>query len=154
MGRASNVGYVKPLKADGSSPTEKGRGNFTLEAATTYYFPLGGADASVISAHLAWPGSSIILTSVTVEDCNAPHSDVTDYSSTLGHWIDEDPTTAFVGVVGTNVTQTNGVVAATGDAGGGGCLFHVADSGARRTRLKVVVGATGGDVFCAVHGKE
>ena len=154
MGRASNSNYITPLKSDGTSPDRAGDGKFTLAAATTYYFPLGGADASVVSGHVAWTGSAIIITSITVEDCNFPHLDVTDYSANVGEWIDEDPTTAFVGVVGTGVSASNGIVAATGDAAGGGCMFHVADTGARRTRLKMVVGATGGTVRVAAGGKE
>lgn len=145
-------GYVVPIKSDGTEAVGAGRGLFTLTAGATYYLPLGGADASIISAHLAWTGSALVITSATVEDCNMPHGDVLDYTDEVGEWIDENPTTAFVGVDGTGVSQTNGVVAATGDAGGGGCLFHVT-SGARRTRIKVVVGATGGTIRCGVHGK-
>lgn len=158
MGRANNGIFSTPFKSDGTTPTKKGFGTFTLEALATYYFPIPCADASVISAHLGWPGSALVITSATVEDCNLPEGStsggVTAYDATVGNWIDEDPTTAFVGVSGTNVTQSNGVVAASGDASGGGAMFHIADSGARRTRIKVVVGATGGDIFCACHGKE
>lgn len=162
MGRATLGGFSTPFKSDGSVPDQKGLGTFTLLAGTTYYFPISCANASVVGVHLGWPGSPIIITSATVEDSNLPPLEVhgssttgiSDYDATVGNWIDEDPTTGFVGCKGTNVTATNGVVAATGDAAGGGCLFHVANTGARRMRIKIVVGATGGDVFCFQHGKE
>lgn len=152
----SNTGYVQPYKSDGvqqtESATEFGRGTYTLASSSTYLFPIGGADSPVTSAHCQWD-AAIVITSITVEDCNMHTTEVTDYSTTAGHWIDEDPTTAFVGVVGAGVSQTNGVVAATGGALGG-CMFHIADNGARRLRLKVVVAGTGGEFRCAAWGKE
>lgn len=152
----TSTSYITPIKSDGTvqtqSATEFGRGAFTLTAGTTYYFPLGGQDSPVLSAHLQHD-ASIVITSVTVEDCNFPESDVESYSSTAGEWIDEDPSTAFVGVVGTATSATNGVVAVTGGTAGG-AMWHIADTGARRTRLKVVVGATGGEVRVAQWAKE
>lgn len=154
MARQPRAGgpYVTPIKSDGTEAVAaEGRGKYTLTAGATYVFMLGGPDASVQSAHFIWD-SSIIITSLTVEDCDMPHTDVLDYSTTAAEWIDEDPTTAFVGVVGAGVSQTNGVVAATGGAAGG-CMFHIADTGAYRTRIKVVVAGTGGVVRCGTHGK-
>lgn len=163
MGRHNIGSYVIPRKAtDGTTPKMEVRGRFLLEANTTYYFPIGGQDCTVISAHVTWTADPIILTSVKIEDCNRPNGsgvegaathaagESEDWDERVGMWIDEDPTTAFVGVVGVNVTATNGVVTATGDAAGGGCMFHVADTGARRSRVAVKVGATGG--YLAVYG--
>lgn len=173
MGRHANGGFSTPLAPNGIVPAQNGRGRFTLLANTTYYFPIDGADCSVIAAHLCWTDSPIIITSAKIEDCNRPAAtgittvsdqavqlrgndteESEDFDARVGVWVDEDPTTGFVGVVGTNVSATNGVVAATGDAAGGGCMFHVADTGARRTRVRVQVGATGGDLSCFVWGKE
>ena len=135
------------------SATEFGNGAFTLVAGATYFFPLGGTDSKVISAHMHWD-ASIVITSITVEDTDFSPRDVLDFTSSAGgQWIDEDPTTAFVGTKGAGVTVTNGVVAVAGGALGG-ARFNIADTGARRTRLAVVVGATGGEVRCASWSKE
>ncbi len=160
MGRRSaSSSYVTPIKSDGvvqtESGTEFGRGSYTL-AAGTYLYPLDGADSSIVSVHLQHD-ASVALTSCTIETCNLPDlaSDSDGaawYSTTAGHWIDEDPTTAFVGVVGANTTATNGVVAVTAGAAGG-AMWHVGNNGARRTRLKVVCG-TGGEIRVATWGKE
>lgn len=152
--RAPRAGgpYIQPIKSDGTLAVEAtGRGKYTLTSGTTYYAIIGGPDAFTLSAHVQWD-ASIIITSVTVEDCNFGMSDASDYSSTAGDWIDEDPTTAFVGLVGAGASHTNGVVAVTGGAAGG-AMLHVADTGSIRTRLKIVVGGTGGVIRIAASGK-
>lgn len=155
----TSTSYIQPIKSDGTLPaaapgtdaTVNGHGVYTLEANTTYYFPVGGQDATLVALHLQHD-AAIAITSATVEDTCFPEREVSDYASTAGLWIDEDPTTAFVGVVGATTTQTNGVVAVV--AGNvGGAMWHVTTA-ARRTRLKVVVGATGGEVRVASWGKE
>ena len=159
MGRHPiSTSYITPIKSDGvvqvESATEFGRGAFTLASGTTYFYPLGGQDSPFLSAHCQWD-ASIIITSITLEDCNFPDgtSGVEWHDDAAGEWIDEDPTSAFVGTDGAGVTVTNGVVAVAGGAQGG-CLFHMADTGARRTRLKVVVGGTGGEMRVAAWAKE
>lgn len=156
MSRTTSTSYITPIKSDGTVETEDdatfGRGGFTLASGTTYFYPIGGQSAEVSAVHVQWD-AAIILTSVTVEDSNFPESDVAHHSVAAGDWIDEDPTTAFVGTVGAGVTVTNGVVAVAGGQQGG-AMFHVADTGSRRTRLKVVVAGTGGNVRVAAWGKE
>lgn len=154
----SNTMFVEPYIAGvadkpAQSAVEFGPGAFTLLANTTYYYVIGSKDASRISAHFRWD-ATIVITSMTVEDCDFPPSAVTDYASGAnGEWIDEDPSTAFVGTRGAGVTVTNGVVAVAGGAAGG-CRFNVTEQAARRTRIAVVVGATGGEVVCSTWGKE
>lgn len=164
--RTTSTSYVTPIAAGGALEVEDGttfgRGSYTLLAGTRYFFVLGGADAPFNAAHFQW-SSPMVITSLTIEDSNFPPvakgdgtggaGDVSDFSTAAADWIDEDPSTAFVGVVGAGVSQTNGVVAATGGAQGG-CMFHVVDTGARRTRVNVLVGATGGEMRCAVWAKE
>lgn len=163
MGRhTTSTSYVTPYNTAGTEQPEapgadanvNGRGVRTLTNGVTYFYPLGGQDTSVMSAHCQWD-AAIIITSIAIETCNFPDgsSGVEWYDDNAGEWIDEDPTTAFVGVDGAGVTVTNGVVAAAGGAQGG-CMFHFADNGARRTRLKVVVGATGGEIRVATWGKD
>jgi hypothetical protein len=166
MSRMPRAGgrYVAPIKqSDGTSPVEEGHGKYTLAANTTYVYPLGGADAPFQSVQLTGYTSAAVITTATIRDCNhhggmnsglpATQGDVPDTSTTVGEWIAEDPTTAFVGVDGTGWSVTNGVVAAAG-SGVGGALFHVAETGAARTLLEVAVGATGGVFRASAHGKD
>ncbi len=157
MGRHPNsTSYITPIKSDGTEEvqdaTELGRGSFTLEAATTYFFPLGGQDTPIASVHLQHDGA-IAITSATVESCNFPESESSNFDDSAGTWFGWAPTTAYVPVDGGSTTATNGVVAVV--AGNiGGAMWSIADLGCRRTRLKVVVGATGGEVRVAGWGKE
>lgn len=152
--------FITPVKSDGTTPSRgtdatfnNSRGVFTLEANTTYYYPLGGQDAPCVSSHFQWD-ASIIITSLTVEDCDFPPEAVSNYAaSTTGGWIDEDPSTAFVGTKGAGVTVTNGVVAVAGGAAGG-CRFNIDGTAARRTRIAVAVGGTGGEVRASSWAKE
>ena len=88
----------------------------------------------------------------TVEDCCFAPIEVSDHNTVAGTWLAEDPTDAFVATDGAGTTATNGVVAVAGGTAGG-AMWHV-DTAARRTRLKVVVGGTGGEVRVATWGKE
>jgi|KBSSwiStaDraftv2_1062776.scaffolds.fasta_scaffold00132_14 hypothetical protein len=155
MARISGVTgtYVAPLKStDGSTPAAvAGAGNagkYTLVANTTYYYPLSGGDAPFVGCHITGYTAGLILTSVTIEDCDHGSGEVTDFSTVVGEWAPEKPTTAYVAVIGTGWTvgsgATAGVVAASG-AGVGGAKYHLPETSASRTRLAVVVGSTGGD---------
>ncbi len=157
--QTASTSYVQPIKSDGTlvdpapsaDATVSGRGVYTLTTGVTYYFPLGGQDAPVLSAHLQHDAAIALV--ATIEDSNIPESEASYYASTAGLWIDEDPSTAFVGVVGATTTAANGVVTVV--AGNvGGAMWHISDTGARRSRLKVVVGGTGGEVRVATWGKE
>ena len=160
----SNSDYITPIKTSDASPAAlagsvpagypagSARGFYTLTSGTTYVFIVGGKDCPVSSAHFEWDGA-IAITSLTVEDCNAKPEEVTDTMTVGASWVDEDPSTAFVGTKGGVATVTNGVVATAAGAVGG-CMFHLADTGAKRTRFTLVVGATGGIVRCSTHGKN
>lgn len=161
MGRRSpSSSYITPYIAAGTLQTQSGaefgRGSFTLLGTpATYLFPLNGADAKIVSVQIQHDAAIAYV--ATIETCNFP--DLVDdsdgvawYSTTAGHWIDEDPTTAFVGIVGANTTASNGVVTTTAGALGG-ALWHVGNNGARRMRLKVVC-STGGEVRVAAWAKE
>lgn len=156
MSRQPRAGgrYVPPVKqSDGTTPAEAPVGAYTLEANTTYVYIIGGIEASRVSIQLTGYTSGLVITSATVQDTNHQSAEVTDRSLTVGEWVTEDPSTAFVGVDGTGWSVTNAVVAASG-AGVGGAVWHISDTGAARTRLAVVVGATGGLVRVSAHGKN
>lgn len=158
-GRAGGARWVYPIDSNGASlentSADKGRGVCTLTAGATYYYILGGIAAPFQSVHLTGKTAALILTSAALQDCNHVDQDVTNYSGTAGEWLTEQPTTAYVAVAGTGVewSATNGVVAATGGHVGG-ALWHDAETGAARTRLAVVVGATGGDALVSYHAKD
>lgn len=156
MGRQTTSAYVTPVKSDGvlqtASGTEFGRGSFTLVAGTTYYFPVRGADSPVMSIHAQWD-AAIVLTTLTVEDCNMDESEVSNYADAAGDWFKKSTTTMFVNVEGAGVSNTSGVVDATGGALGG-AFWNISSNGARRTRVAVVVGATGGELRLGHWGKE
>ncbi len=145
--------YVTPLLTDdGSEAVPAGaRGKFTLTALKTYVFVLGGSEAPRHSAHIEWD-AAIVITSINVEDCNADKSEVSDYSTTNGAWITENPPDAYIPVEGAGASVLAATVAVTGGAVGG-CMFHLEGTAARRTRITMVVGATGGVARVSAHGK-
>lgn len=161
MSRQPRAGgrYVQPIDSTGALVTpEAPRGVYNLTAGQTYYYILGGNEAPIVSGHLTAYASAaapngLIITSATVQDCDHGSNEVTDSSSTVGEWVAEDPSSAFVGADGTGWSATNGVLAATG-AGLGGARFNIADTAAYRTRITVVVGATGGPLRVSSHGKQ
>jgi hypothetical protein len=161
MGRRPvSASFVTPLSAvDGSAAPAApgtdanltGKGVFTL-AVGTWYIPLAGDDANFVAGQMQWDAN--MAGNVRVEDTCAPRELVSDWAdgSTNGCWVDEDPTTAFVGTVGAGASVTNGVLTLT--AGNqGGALWNVAETGARRLRLKVVV-TTQGEARFFGWGKE
>jgi hypothetical protein len=156
MSRQSRAGgrYIAPLQTNGTELTDQlGRGIYALSASTTYLFILGGTDAPFASIHLTGYTAGLVITSATIQDCDHHDTEVPNTSVVVGEWVNEDPTTAFVGVDGTGWSVTNGVVAASG-GGVGGALWHIGETGAARTRLTVVVGGTGGNVRVSGHGKD
>jgi hypothetical protein len=157
MTLAVNRCYITPKHSDGTVQVQDsdasfttGRGVFTLGVAT-YYFPLPVGGASMFDIHLTHD-AVIAITSATVETCSHAPSDVSDVSSVAGEWMDQDPSTAFVALVGATTTHTAGVVAVTaGNAGGAN--WQISGCPAARARLKVVVG-TGGEVRVSFCGKD
>lgn len=161
MSRMPRAGgrYVQPIDSSGVVvPGEGPHGVYTLTAGATYYYILGGPDAPFISGHLtayasAAAANGLIITSATVQDCDHAEQDVPNHSAVVGEWISEDPSAGFVGADGVGWSATSGVLATTG-AGLGGARFNISESAAFRTRLAVVVGATGGPLRVSSHGKD
>ena len=139
--------YCTPFNTDGTQPAVGAAGVATLASSSTYYYPVGGESSPLNSVWIKWDAT---LNAVfTVEDTNARSEDVTHYDVTAGNWIQENPTTAYVGITGGTVSNLTVTVAS---ATAGGCLIHLGNSGARRTRIKAVV-TTGGVVAVGCHGK-
>lgn len=160
MGQHGRAGgrYVTPIDSngvtqEGTAQEGPGRGIFTLQAGTTYYYILGNASASIVSVQLTGYDAALVLTSAEIQDCNHMEQDVLDKSSTTGEWSTEQPGTAYVATDGTGWSAANGVGAAAG-SGAGGLMWHFGENAAARIRLKVVVGAAGGRVRLACHGKD
>ncbi len=151
-----NRRYLVPIDtADGSSPSEGPRGAYTLTTGHTYVYIAPSMDTPFASIHLTGIDAALAFTSATVQDCShgGPNSaggptsgDVPDTSTTVGEWVNERPTNGYVGVDGTGWSVGTGatacVVASTG-SGLGGALWHIAETGAPRTRLLVVCTGTG-----------
>lgn len=161
-----NRRYLVPIDtADGTSPAETGHGRYPLTASHTYVYVDPTQDTPFTSIDLTGYTAGLVITSATIQDTNhagptsggGPTSgDVADTSTTVGEWKNERPPTGYVAADGTGWSVGTGatacVVAASG-AGVGGAIWHVAETGAARTRLIVVVGGTGGDVRVSAAGK-
>lgn len=160
-------GNLDAVRSDGTAFAHvAAAGGVTLGVAT-YYFPLGTArgltpaQVPLVAVHLKW--AAAVAATITVETCNfgatigaagmpmGGPADVTDYSATAGDWIAENPSTAYVGVVGAGNSAT-GLTITAGGAAAGGCMIHLGNLGARRARLKVVT-TVGGVVRVNVQGK-
>ena len=142
-------GTVKPIGADG----------YVALGVDSYLFPLGVADQPLESIHIQTDAD--IAGVFTIETSNlgrntdatavAPADAVTDWdTASVGAWVKEDPSTAYVATVGTGWTVSN--LTLTKTAGTGGAMIHLGNLGSRRVRLKAAI-TTGGSVRVAVHGK-
>ena len=146
----------------GGAPTTFG---CTLIAAT-YVLPFGNATAPMpsqtvlASVHLRW--AAAVAAIITVETCNFPATignraatgpdDTTDWDITnVGNWVQENPSTGYVAVVGTGNSAT-GLTITAGGTNAGGATIHLGNFGTRRMRLKIVA-TVGGLMRLATHGK-
>ena len=150
MTRATvSTSFITPIKSDGSEAVASGgdaafgencRGVFTL-AAATYYFALGGQDASIIHAMIQGD-ATIAITSATIEETDLSDTEAPLYSDTTGQWFASHVDRITTAVEGTGWANTSDVGSnSAGNAGG--VAFNIVDQAARRTRLKVVVGTEG-----------
>lgn len=152
-----NRRYLVPIDtADGTSPAEAPHGEYTLVASHTYVYLLPSLDTAFTSFDLSGEDAALVITSATVQDTDHAAVDVADTDTQVGRWKNERPTNGYVAVDGTGWSVGSGatacVVAATG-SGVGGAFWHIAETGAARTRLLVVVGATGGKARVSGAGK-
>lgn len=134
----------------------------TLTNGVTYVFPFGGelepvaSEIQIAGVQFRWDAS--IIATISVADTLFPATlggegiDVTDHSATAGLWIPENPSTAYIPVVGGTFNAANMTVTVPGGSAGG-CIFHLGNLSSRRVRGNVAVGGTGGLLRCGVWGK-
>lgn len=155
--------YITPMDTSGAPiATTKQAGVFTLQANTTYYYIIPCEGSPYASVTVSGMTSALVLTSVTVQDTDHPFGGaggVLNNSNASNYvvagalvWCPEGSSSSIVGVTGTGWTATNGVIAAAG-TGFGIARFNIEGTGAFRTRIEVVVGATGGDLMLSTYGK-
>lgn len=124
-------GNANPISTTGAA---------TLSSGTVYYVPVGGEVATTESFQL-WFDNAIAFTA-TLEDTNFEPSVVADYANDV-KWVPENPSGAVAATTGTPSNAT--LTVAAGTAGSG--MWHIGNSGALRTRWKISVAGTGGQVM-------
>ena len=149
-----------PIDSSGVKKTDGTNTGFTVTAAT-YYWVLPSTRENLVALHLKW--AAAVNGTFTVETCNFPEydtpgtsdesdrGDVTDFSTSPGDWIQENPSTAIAATVGAGNSSTALTVTA-GGTNAGGCTFHLGNIGTRRCRIKGVF-SVGGLVRAAPWGK-
>lgn len=150
MSRTSSPGqYQVPILSTGEPATRTGaRGIYTL-AAGTYYVDLGGLQATHLSAHFQW--SAALAATITFWGSDFAEADAPLISTTVADWIQEDPVTAYVPVVGTGNSVANMTITA-GGSNAGGARVNISVLAAARVRARIVV-TTGGTIRVARFGK-
>jgi len=160
--RRTNSHYVTPLKqsdateadpAPGTDANLTGRGVFTLLAGTTYIYVIDPAlDATFLHGHLQGD-AEIIITSATFEECDMAEAEVSNTSDNVSEWLATPAALIESTAEGTGWTATSDVGAAAG-GNVGGVVWNIAHHGGHRVRVKLVVGATGGQARFALWAKE
>lgn len=160
------------IKSDGTPVTPAVGQGCTLASGTTYVFVLGDEKSigvvPLAGATIKWD-ASIVITSINIETTDFARKigrpdlvgadDLTDFDvTTKGGWMRQDPSAnVYITVTSTDgttggATVTNSTVAVVGGTQGA-ANYQLGNLGARRCRLKVVVGGTGGVVRVGMNGK-
>lgn len=155
--RATGSGDVTALDEDDGTKKVPDENGYVTLGVDTYLFSLSVPEAGLISCHILT--DSAIAGTFTVECSNMPATkgdmgqtaDITDWdTSTVGAWVKEDPTGAYVASVGTGWSWT--LLTGVKTAGAGGAMIHLGNVGSKRCRLKAVI-TTGGKVRVNRHAK-
>jgi hypothetical protein len=155
---SNSAAKVRVYNVDGTEVFEDPSTGFPLTTTKTPYLAItGDPDTKIKSTHCLWDATYAGV--ITLESSNMPRTvngnvkpgDVADSSRTVGHWVQENPSTAYVAVVGSGHSASAATVTAvTGNAGA--CMYHVGNLGAERLRLNLTC-TTNGSVRIRVHGK-
>lgn len=131
-------------------------GLVTLTAAT-FYFEIPLTESGRLqSVHIVT--GSLIAGVFTIETSNLPQGfpgvaalgAAPTWDETVGNWVQENPSSAYVATVGTGWSVS--ALTLTKAAGVAGALIHLGNLGSKRCRVKAVI-STGGTVRLVPHGK-
>jgi hypothetical protein len=152
MSRTNTPGqYVQPIKSDGTLAVAAGsHGVYTLSGSSTYYAEINTQTSPTQSIHLQW--SAALAATITVETSDFAVADAATTSSTAGDWVQQNPSSAYVPVVGSGNSASALTITAGGSAAGA-AQINLAGLGSPRLRVKIVV-TTGGTIRIAQSGKE
>lgn len=146
-----------PVNGEGVETPQSPDDGYTRLAVDTYFFPADIGDDTLTSFQIVTDAT--VAGTFTLETSNWPRTDtdgpfpVSDYaegSADVGKWVQENPSTAYVGTTGTGFSAT--ALTLTKTAGIGGATFHVS-LGSRRARIKAVI-TVGGNVRITTHRKK
>jgi hypothetical protein len=145
---------VRPQKSDGTFPSDAENQaqlapGVTLVAGSTYFYLLDAPRNSGTQGFHIKFDNAIALT-VTLEHTNLV--DVSAVSTTAGDWQEEDSTTDLT--INKSVGTLTGTSLAITAGTAGSASFVWKFAAAIRTRLKIVVGGTGGVVRVAAVAKD
>jgi hypothetical protein len=156
--RAVGSGDVAAILTTNGTVVPPDEDGFVTLGVATYVFMLSVPEAPLLSVHIQTDAT--IAGTFTIEGSNFPATkgnmggaaDLTDWSAsaTVGTWVQENPTGAYVASVGTGWTWT--LLSGAKTAGAGGAMIHLGNYGAKRCRLRAVV-TTGGKVRVNRHAK-
>lgn len=150
--------FCQAIKTSDGSIVLPDKDGWVSLGTSSYVFVLGGlADALVAGVHIA-SDATIAITTGYVETSNFPRTVsgsetvlFTDYSTTVGEWIKQDPSTAYVPTTGTGWSVTNMTFSKT--AGTGGLWLDLGNIACHRARVFVTIG-TAGTMRLATSAKD
>lgn len=109
-----------------------------LQAVATSYFGCGGDSSIVQHIHFKWDNAFAAV--ITFETSDFPELDPT-VAGAAGDWIQENPTTAYIGSTPAGLATNMTITVPGGTAGG--ASVHVGNLGSRLIRAKVVCSVQG-----------
>lgn len=118
------------------------------QAVTTSYYGVGGDSSIVQHVHLKW--DAVFAAVITFETSDFTELDPT-VAGSAGDWIQENPTTAYVGSTPAGLAVNLTITVPGGTAGG--ASVHVGNLGSYLMRVKVVC-SVAGQLRIACAGKE
>jgi hypothetical protein len=138
---------------EGNASQPKPTGFVTLDVDSHYFELIGAHDGEINSVHIITDAT--IAGTFTIESTNMPAGTTADaatsYDETVGYWVKEDPTGAYVASTGAGWTWT--LLTGVKTAAAGGAMIHIGNAGSKRLRLKAAI-TTGGTVRVICHGKD
>jgi hypothetical protein len=134
-----------PAFVTGTGAKTDGQNGGMVLSNTTYFVPFGGEGSLVQSVHISW--DNVVAGTITVEVSNNP--DATIISTTAGEWVQENPSTAYVGGAGSGGLAVANLTLTITAGTGGGAIIHLGNNGTLRSRLKVTLTAGGRMSFMA-----